>query len=98
MVTQVPDHSAQSDASTHEQPTTAESEVVRLRRELPEALEQQTALAEVLRLIADSRTDLDAVLEAVARTASQLCETDRARIWRRDGMSCGKVSGCSVRR
>ena len=39
----------------------------RLRRPLTEALEQQTATSEILRVIASSRTDIQPVLEAMAK-------------------------------
>jgi GAF domain-containing protein len=54
-------------------------------RELTEALEQQTATAEILRAITSSPTDLEPVLEAVARNAARLCEVDDLAIIRADG-------------
>jgi len=54
-------------------------------RQVTEALEQQNVTAEVLRVIASSPTDLDAVLAAIVQSTAALCEAGDVVIWRTDG-------------
>jgi GAF domain-containing protein/anti-sigma regulatory factor (Ser/Thr protein kinase) len=49
-------------------------ENVRLFNELKESLEQQTATSEILGVIASSPTDIQPVLDIVAKTAARLCD------------------------
>jgi GAF domain-containing protein/anti-sigma regulatory factor (Ser/Thr protein kinase) len=60
-------------------------ENVRLFTETKEALEQQTATSEILRVIASSPTNLQPVLDAVAANAARMCGADDAAILRLDG-------------
>ncbi|HSC07262.1 MAG TPA: GAF domain-containing protein, partial [Steroidobacteraceae bacterium] len=68
-------------------------ENVRLFNETKEALEQQTAISEVLRVISDSPTDVQPVLEAVAVRAARICDATDARIFLVEGQSVRHAAG-----
>jgi GAF domain-containing protein len=54
-------------------------------RELTEALEQQTATSEILRVISSSPTDLQPVFDAIARSAVRLCSARIGAVFQFDG-------------
>jgi GAF domain-containing protein/CheY-like chemotaxis protein/tetratricopeptide (TPR) repeat protein len=57
----------------------------RLFNETKEALERQTATSEILRVISESPTDVQPVLDAVAERAGILCRADGSRVWLVEG-------------
>src|SRR5215831_12468802 len=64
-----------------------EAENARLRRELAEALEQQTAASEVLRVISSSPGELHSVFQPMLANAVKLCEATYGAMWLRQGDS-----------
>jgi signal transduction histidine kinase len=61
------------------------SKLAEARKHLGEALEQQTATAEILRIISTSPTELPSVLEVVARSAARFCRADDVTIFELHG-------------
>src|SRR5262245_58041268 len=62
-----------------------ESQVESLTRALTESRAQQTATAEILRVISSSPTDLQPMAQAIADSASRLCDCTFVGVFRFDG-------------
>ena len=79
-------------ASSRQRETALTARNTALTTELSEALEQQTATAEVLRVIASSPTDLQRVVDTIVESAANLCQATNGGVWRVIGNTLQRVA------
>jgi GAF domain-containing protein len=60
-------------------------ELAGAQKHLTEALEQEAATSEILRIIRSSPSEAQPVFDAVAESAARLCESFDSAVWRREG-------------
>jgi GAF domain-containing protein len=71
-------------------------ENTRLLNELRQSLEQQTATAEVLRVISTSRGELEPVFQSMLENAIRICDAKFGTLWRYDSDAFEAVALCGA--
>jgi hypothetical protein len=74
-----------------------ETKVARLTRQRDEALKQQAATANVLKVISRAKFDLPKVLNTLLKSAARLCEADKGAIFRPTGNDSSYYVAASYR-
>src|SRR5262249_12637272 len=73
------------------------TELGKRNRDLTEALDQQTATSEILRVISQSQTDVQPVFDTIARSAVQLCDGVYSGVYQFDGDMIRMVANHGMR-
>ena len=73
-----------------------EAEVARLTRELNEALAQQTATSDVLKVVSQSGVELEPVLDILVATAARICLAESGFIFRLQDGLCRMVASFGI--
>jgi transcriptional regulator with GAF, ATPase, and Fis domain len=79
-------------ADLEQQLKASKREIAHARDRLVEAMKQQAATSEVLRIISNSPTEIQPVLDAIAEHAARLCGANNAVIFRLEGNSLRLVA------